>query len=101
MYPGGAPISLATVCRSWYALLELSLQRRQVAVADLGDALQVALALRALGLHPECIDSLRDLADPVERLLLARPARGEPVAALLRLGELGLDGCANLVGLAT
>ena len=82
------------------ALLELLLERRQLAVADLGDALEVALALRPLGLHPQRIDLLRDLADPVERLLLARPARGEPVAPLLRLGELGLERRPDLVRLA-
>ena len=82
------------------ALLELLLERRQLAVADLGDALEVALALRPLGLHPQRIDLLRDLADAVERLLLARPARGEPVAPLLRLGELGLERRPDLVRLA-
>src|SRR4029078_5432040 len=79
------------------ALLELLLERGQLPVTDLGDALEGALARRPLGLHPQRVDLLRDLADPVERLLLARPAGGEPVAALLRLGQLGLERRARLV----
>ena len=61
--------------------------------------MEVALALGALGLHPQSVDLLRDLADAVERLLLARPARGKPVAALLGLRELGLERRAHLVRL--
>ena len=38
------------------ALGELLLERGQLAVADLGDALQVALALGALGLHAQLVD---------------------------------------------
>ena len=59
------------------ALRELLLERGQLAVADLGDALQVAGALGALGLHPQLVDPRRDLADPVERALLLGPAGGE------------------------
>ena len=40
------------------ALLELLLERRQLAVADLGDALEVAGALGALGLHAQLVDPL-------------------------------------------
>src|SRR5581483_9663727 len=79
------------------ALRELLLERGQLAVADLGDALEVPLALGAFRLHAQRVDALRDLADPVERLLLARPARREAVATLLRLGELRLDRRAYLV----
>ena len=53
-------------------------------------------ALGALGLHAQLVDPLRDLLDAVERLLLLRPAGGELVAALLRLGELALDRLAHL-----
>ena len=70
----------------------------QLAVADLGDALEVALALGALGLHAQLVDPLRDLADALECLLLLRPAGGELVAALLRLGELALDAAPRVAG---
>ncbi len=56
------------------ALGELLLERGQLAVADLGDPLEVAGALGALGLHPQLVDPRRDLADPVERGLLLGPA---------------------------
>src|SRR5207247_6940483 len=49
-----------------------------------------ARTLGALGLGLELVDPRHDLLDALERLLLLRPARGEPVAALLRLGELPL-----------
>ena len=81
------------------ALLELALELRQLAVADLRDALEVAVPLGPLGLHAQLVDLALDLADAVERLLLARPARGELVAALLRLGELALDRLAALLRL--
>ena len=41
------------------ALGELGLEGRELAVADLGDTLQVALALGALGLHAQVVDLLR------------------------------------------
>ena len=47
-------------------LLELALERGQLAVADLGDALEVARPLGALGLHPQLVDPARDLLDAVE-----------------------------------
>ena len=71
------------------ALLELLLERRQLAVADLGDALEVALALGALGLHRAArrscvvISPIRSSA-----AFSSCPARGELGVALLRLGEL-------------
>ena len=77
------------------ALGELLLERGQQAVADLGHALEVAVALGALGLHPQLVDLARDLLDPVEHVLLARPAGGELVAPRLRLGELALDRLAD------
>ena len=78
------------------ALGELALELRDLAVADLGDALEVALALGALGLHPQLVEPARRVLDPLERLLLLRPARGERVALLLRLGERPLDRLAHL-----
>ncbi len=53
------------------ALRELRLQGRQLAVADLGDALKLTLALRALGFHPQLVDLALDLGDAGECLLLA------------------------------
>ena len=79
------------VGRPALALGELALERGQLAVADLGDALQVAFALGALGLHPQLVDPPRRVLDALERLLLLRPASGERVALLLRLGERTLE----------
>ena len=87
------------VGRAALALGELALERGQLAVADLGDALQVALALCALGLHPQLVDLPRRVLDALERLLLLRPAAGERVALLLRLGERTLERLARLLGL--
>ena len=81
------------------ALGQLGLERGQLAVADLGHALQVAGALDALGLHPQVVDPLRDLLDAVELLLLLRPARGQLVAVRLRVGELALDRRAHVARL--
>ena len=74
---------------------QLLLERRQQAVADLGHALEIAVALCPLGLHPQLVDLPRDLLDAVEHVLLARPARRELVPPRLRLGELPLDRLAD------
>ena len=58
------------------ALLELALELRQLAVADLGHALELAVPLGPLGLHAQLVDPPLDLADAVERLLLAVEQRG-------------------------
>ena len=79
------------------ALGELGLEGRQLAVADLGHPLQVALALGALGLHSQVVDLLRDLLDAVERLLLLRPPRSQLVPLRLRVRELALDGLADVL----
>ena len=68
-------------------------------MADLRGAVEVAGALRALVLHAQLVDPLRDLLDAVERLLLLEPARLQPVAPLLRLGELALERLAHLLRL--
>jgi hypothetical protein len=70
---------------------ELVLERRQLAVADLGYTLQVAGALGALRVHAEVVDALRDLLDAVEVLFLLRPAGRELVAGRLGVRELALD----------
>src|SRR2546428_495960 len=69
------------------------------AFADLRRPLPLALALGPLGLDAEVGDPALDLGDAVQRLLLARPARRELVAPLLRLRELALDRLAHLVRL--
>src|SRR5262249_37477558 len=51
------------VGRERVALRELLLDLGQLAVADLGDALEVARALLALGLALQLVDPLRDLLD--------------------------------------
>ena len=79
--------------------LELGFERRQLAVADLGHALEVALALGALGLHAQLVDGAGDLLHALERLLLLRPARGELVPGRLRVGELALERLAHLLRL--
>jgi hypothetical protein len=78
---------------------ELAFQRRQLAVANLRGAVEVAAALRAFVLHAQRVDSLRDVLDAVERLLLLRPACGQAGVALLRLGELALDRLAHVLRL--
>ena len=79
------------------ALCELALEVGELAVPDLGDALEVAAALRALGLPAQLVDLPRDLLDALELLLFLAPPRGELVAPLLRLGELALHGLAHLL----
>src|SRR5207247_10645008 len=81
------------------ARLELALELGQLAVADLGHALELAGALRALGLSAELVDPPRDLLDTLELLLLLVPASGELVAQLLRLGELTFQRLAHLLRL--
>ena len=49
------------------------------------------MALGTLGLHAEVVDLPRDLLDPVEHVLLVRPAARKLVAAGLGLGELLLE----------
>src|SRR2546423_1118118 len=63
----------------------------ELAVADLGDTLQVAGALLTVGLALQLVDALRDLLDAIECALLALPARGERVTALAHLRELALE----------
>ena len=58
-------------------LAQLALQRRDLAVEQLGRAGEVALALQPLGLHAQLVELLLEVADPVEPGLLLLPARGQ------------------------
>ena len=80
-------------------LLELGFERRQLAVADLGHALEVALALRPLGFLAQLVDGAGDLLHALERLLLLRPASGQLVPGRLRVGELALEWLPHIVRL--
>jgi len=77
--------------RGAVALGQLLLERGQLAVADLRDALEVALPLGAFRLHLQLVDALRDLLDALERALLLRPPCGERVACFFRLCALALE----------
>ena len=69
---------------------ELLLERRQKAVADLCDTLEIAVTLGTLGLHPQVVDLAGDLLDAVEHVLLAGPADSQLVTSGFRLRELPL-----------
>ena len=73
------------------------LERRELAVADLRHALEIALALGALGLHAQLVDPARLRPRPSRAPpSRAAHARGERVALLLRVGQRPLDGLAHL-----
>ena len=80
------------------ALRELAFQLRQLAVPNLGRAIEVSGALGAFVLRAQLVDALRDLLHAVERFFLVRPARRELGVAFLRFGELALDGLAHVLG---
>ena len=80
-------------------LLELGFERRQLAVADLGHALEVAFALGAIGFLAQLVDGAGDILHPLERLLLLRPASGQLVPGRLRVGELALEWLSHVVRL--
>src|SRR5947208_3612181 len=69
------------------ALLEL----RDLAVAQLGRALEVGLALGALGLAVRLLEALLDLASLRDGLLLALPHSLHGGRGLAQLGQLALD----------
>ena len=60
-------------------------------VLDLGHPREIPGTLFALRLHAQLVDLPLDVGDALQRLLLARPARGELVADGLRVGQLTLD----------
>src|SRR5439155_8906629 len=81
------------------ARLELALELGQLAVTDLGDALELPVALGALGFTAQLVDLAGDLLDALELLLLLVPAGGQLVAQLLCLGELALQRLAHVLRL--
>ena len=78
---------------------ELALELGDLAVAQLGGALQVGFALGALGLAVRLLEALLDLAGR-RRWRPSRPATAAFIAAALlaQLGELALDRLAALGG---
>ena len=74
---------------------KLLLELRQDPVPDLGDALEVPLALLALGLHAQLVDLPLDLADALQAFLLPQPAGGELVASGPCVGQLRLERLAH------
>ena len=76
------------------ALLELG----DLAVAQLGGALQVGVALGALDLAVRLLEALLDLAHGADRVLLGLPLGLHPRRALAQLGQLALDRLAALLG---
>src|SRR3977135_2826263 len=62
-----------------------------LAVAQLGGALQVGLALCTLGLAARLLEALLEVGDLLDRLLLALPLRLHRRRALAQLGELALQ----------
>ena len=73
--------------RSTASLLELG----DLAIAQLGGALKVGVALGALGLAMGLLEALLRGADSLDRLLLALPVRLHLVRALAQVGQLALD----------
>ena len=72
-------------------LLHEPLEFGDLAVAQLCGALEVGVALGALGLAMGALESLLGAADGVDRLLLALPVRLHLVRALAQVGQLALD----------
>ncbi len=79
-------------------LLELLLELGDLAVAQLGGALVVELALGALELRARLVEALGDLAEALGGLLLALPLGAHAGDLLAQLGELALDLRAALGG---
>ena len=75
---------------------ELAFELRDLLVEQLRGTLVVGLALRALGLHARLLETLFQVRDLVDRLLLVLPARLHLRRALLQLGELALERLAAL-----
>ena len=84
--------------RSASAACDLLLQLGDPAVEDLAGTRQVALALEPLGLRAQLVDLLAQLADALERGLLALPAGLEPAQLLLAVGEVGAQPLEPVVG---
>src|SRR5262249_50771184 len=67
---------------------QLRLEGGNLGIAQPRCRLEVAVALRPLGLAPQVIEALLQLADAVQPRLLALPARGQRRQLLLLVGEL-------------
>jgi len=74
------------------------LELRDLAVAQLGGALEVRLALGALRLAVGLLEALAGLLDRLDRRLLVLPARLELGGALVQVGQLGLERGQPLLG---
>jgi hypothetical protein len=70
---------------------DLLLEPRDLAVAQLGGALEVRLALGALRLAVRLLEALLDRANRLDGLLLALPVRLHLVRLLAQVGQLALD----------
>ena len=89
----GALLGLALL-----VLGELAFELGDLLVEELGGALVVGLALRALDLDPRGLEPLFQVGDLVDRVLLVLPPRLHLRGALLQLGELPLERLAALGG---
>src|SRR6185436_723275 len=76
--------------RSRLGVGELLLERRDLAVAEAGGQLEVALALGALELHTGLVEPLAQLPVALGLLLLALPLGAHAGRTLAQLGELAL-----------
>src|SRR4029077_3499742 len=74
-----------------FLLRELALELRELPVLELGDLVEVVLALGLLDLLLRLLDLLADLAEAADRLLLGLPLRTERVRLLAEVGELLLE----------
>ena len=72
-------------------LRELALELGDLAVAQLGGALEVGLALGALGVAVRLLEALLELLDARDRVLLLLPARLHLGRLLAQVGEVALD----------
>src|ERR1043165_9681457 len=77
--------------------LEIAVELRHRAVAQLRDLVEIALALGARGRFARVLDLLLQRGDLLDHALLALPLRLERGHLLLQLGQIRLDGRAAIV----